>query len=127
MNSSEIHIDQVKLLILDKSSSELKEYIENQETGEEALFLFWAAEQIRNKTSELNDEMKVHFQEQMKLLEEAKNNIITESLEVSLENYCHDFVLGTLEYAIRMREAQINRYSEYSALLEKLRRTYLAL
>jgi len=118
---SQIDFEDVKSIILIKSKDELEIFIRDKNSGEEALFLFWASEQLERKFSELSDSEKQHFKVQKNVLENAKREIIISPLESSLEKYSDEFVLGALEYSLRTKEAQISHYEEYSAILEKLR------
>ncbi|MHA1972701.1 MAG: hypothetical protein ACTSW1_06905 [Candidatus Hodarchaeales archaeon] len=121
MSQSHVDFEDVKNLILAKTRDELEIYIRDKKSGEEALFLFWASENLERKFSELSENQKKHFIEQRDLLENAKFDIITNPLSSSLKKYSEEFVLGALEYSIRTREAQIRHFEEYSAILKKLR------
>ena len=121
MSSSKIKIEQVIALILDQSSEDLLKQITSLESNETLLFLFWAAEQIERKIMQSPEKQKVHFENQMKVLNSAKKDIIEKDLSDSLKKYCPDFLIGTLEYAIRKREAQIDRFEEYTLLFEKFK------
>jgi len=121
MPSSEIKIEQVIALILDQSSEDLRKQITSVEANENLLFLFWAAEQIERKIARCTEKQRKHFKNQMKLLNSAKHDIIVSKLSESLKNYCPDFLIGTLEYTIRKREAQIDRFEEYTLLFEKFK------
>lgn len=121
MPSSEIKIEQVIALILAQSSEDLFKQITSLESNENLLFLFWAAEQIERNIIRLTEKQKQHFVSQMKVLNSAKDDIIKADLSQSLKNYCPDFLIGTLEYTIRKREAQIDRFEEYTLLFNKFK------
>lgn len=120
MAQVKVDFNQIKALLLIKSSQELSKFIRSDKSQDEAMFLFWALDYLEQHPKEIPFESKSILQNNKEFLKEVQDVIFKENLEASLQEYSAGFVLGTLEFAIREREAQINRYDEYVELLAKI-------
>ncbi len=120
MTDPKIDFEKIKALILNKSPQELTKYIQSKKLQTEAMFLFWALDYLDQHPKEIPMESKQVLEENRELLNKAQEIIFTKSLENSLKEYSAGFILGTLEFGIREREAQISRYHEYVELLAKI-------
>lgn len=120
MAQIKVDFDQVKVLLLTKSPQEISEFIRSEESQDEAMFLFWALDYLEQHPKEIPLESKSAFQENKDLLGQIQEIIFKENLEDILQEFSAGFILGTLEFLIREREAQIDRYAEYVELLTKI-------
>ena len=124
MPKKQIDFEEVKSHLLTKTSSELEKMIKlnDKEIQENVMFLFWALDYFEQHPKEIPKESVDNLKESQDFLFSAQNKIIHNDLAFSLNEYSQGFVLGALEFAIREREAQINRYSEYLNLYKKIKR-----
>lgn len=113
----EVNFDQIKALLLNKSPEDISKFIHSNESQEEAMFLFWALDYLNQHPREIP--LKSTLQSNRELLEQVQKVIFREKLEFSLKEFSAGFVLGALEFGIREREAQIDRYNEYTELFAK--------
>lgn len=120
MAQTKVDFEQIKAVLLNKSPEELKEFICSEKTQVDAMFLFWALDYLDQHPQEIPKSSKTILLKNRELLGQVQEIIFSESLEFSLEEYSAGFVLGTLEFGIREREAQIDRYEEYVELLAKI-------
>jgi len=94
----------------------------SKESGDKAMFLFWALDVLYRKQNDLSETSKRDLRKNSEILEEAKHFILSENLEGSLKRYSPFFVLGALEFSARTSEAQIEEYSKYRKIITKLER-----
>ncbi|UCE14842.1 MAG: hypothetical protein JSV04_06580 [Candidatus Heimdallarchaeota archaeon] len=120
MTQPKVDFEQIKGILLNKSPEELKEFICSETSQVDAMFLFWALDYLDQHPQEIPDTSKIILQKNRDFLGQVQKTIFSESLEFSLGEYSAGFVLGTLEFGIREREAQIDRYKEYVELLAKI-------
>jgi len=113
-----VDFENIKSLLL--SSQDIKKFIRSKENDKEAMFLFWALDNLEQQKKDLSEESQRCLQINRKILEEAQQFIFSEELESSINKFSHGFVLGALEFAVRTKEAQIDHYSEYKELVVKL-------
>jgi hypothetical protein len=85
------------------------------------MFLFWALDYFEQHPKEIPNETMNNLKVNRDFLFSEQNKILGNELESSLNEYSQGFVLGALEFAIREREAQITRYSEYMNLFNKIK------
>ncbi|MFX0122617.1 MAG: hypothetical protein ACFFAE_03210 [Candidatus Hodarchaeota archaeon] len=115
-----VSFDKIKAMLLNKDPEEISKFIRSNESQEEAMFLFWALDYLTQHEKEIPLKSESILQNNRELLEQAQEVIFKENLETSLKKFSAGFVLGTLEFGIREREAQIDRYDEYVELLAKI-------
>lgn len=115
-----VDFNQIKAILLTISPQELANFIRSDKSQDEAMFLFWALDYLEQHSGEIPSESEPILQNNKEFLNEVQDEIFRENLEINLKKYSAGFVLGTLEFAIREREAQIDRYDEYSELLAKI-------
>ncbi len=124
MPQKQVNFEDVKSILLTRNSSELEKYIrlDDKEIQNKAMFLYWALDYFEQHPNEISKESIDNLKNNRDFLISEQNNIIKEKLDFSLNEYSQGFVLGALEFAIREREAQINLYSEYIELFNKIKR-----
>lgn len=115
-----IDFNQIKAILLTKSPQEISKFIRSDESQDEAMFIFWALDYLEHHPKEILLESESILQNNKEFLNQVQNGIFKENLEENLQKYSAGFVLGTLEFGIREREAQIERYDEYVELLAKI-------
>ncbi|UCG04302.1 MAG: hypothetical protein JSW11_10010 [Candidatus Heimdallarchaeota archaeon] len=120
MAQPKVDFDQIKLLLLTRSPQDISEFIRSKQSEEEAMFLFWALDYLEQHPKEISKESESTLRSNRELLEQVQEVIFRENLEVCLKEFSAGFVLGALEFAIREREAQIDRYDEYVKLVAKI-------
>ena len=120
MAKTKVDFERVKQVLLKKSSQELTEFIRSEKSQDEAMFLFWALDYLDQHQTEIPENSIENLKKNRAILNQAQEVIFRENLKDSLEQFSAGFVLGTLEFAIRDREAQIDRYQEYLKLIAKI-------
>ncbi len=120
MAKPKVDFKQVKITLLKKSSEELSEFIRSAHSQDEAMFLFWALDYLDQHQGEIPKNSLEILKKNRDILTQAQDVVFRENLKYSLEQFSAGFVLGTLEFAIRDREAQIDRYEEYLELIAKI-------
>lgn len=120
MTQTKVDFERIKVRLLNTSPKELTEFIRSTKSQEEAMFLYWALDYLDQHQKEIPTKSKHILEKNRELLNQAQKVIFTKSLEFNLKEYSAGFVLGALEFGIREREAQIDRYQEYVELLEKI-------
>ncbi|MFX1282831.1 MAG: hypothetical protein ACFFB5_04215 [Promethearchaeota archaeon] len=120
MVDPKIDFEQVKALLLNEKPEDLANFIRSTKFQLEAMFLFWALDYLDHHPKEIPMKSKQVLEKNREILNQGKAIIFTESLESSLKEFSPGFILGTLEFSIREREAQISRYQEYVELLAKI-------
>ncbi|UCG90595.1 MAG: hypothetical protein JSU57_02370, partial [Candidatus Heimdallarchaeota archaeon] len=121
MTDPKVNFEQVKAVLLNKNPQDLEKYIRSEKFQLEAMFLFWALDYLNQHPKEIPMKSKQVLEENRALLNQAREIIFTESLEYSLKEFSAGFALGTLEFGIREKEAQIEHYQEYVELLVKIK------
>ena len=121
LTQKRVNFDQIKVLLLTESPQEISKFIRSEESQEEAMFLFWAIDYLEQHPKEIPLKSEPTLKSNIKLLKQVQEVIFKEKLQSSLKEFSAGFVLGTLEFGIREREAQIDRYSEYVELLTKIK------
>ncbi|MFX1505701.1 MAG: hypothetical protein ACFFDC_06255 [Promethearchaeota archaeon] len=120
MAQVKVDFNQIKVLLLTKTPQEISEFIRSEKSQDEAMFLFWALDYLEQHPKEIPVESESNLQQNKELLGRVQENIFRDNLETNLQEFSAGFVLGTLEFGIREREAQIDRYGEYVELLAKI-------
>lgn len=120
MSKSSVNFEEVKSLLI--SSIDIHKLISSKESGEEAMFFFWALDTLNRNLDNLSETSRRNLARNSEVLEEAQRIILSEDLENSLNRYSPTFILGVLEFSARISEAQINEYSKYKILVTKLER-----
>ncbi len=115
-----VNFDQIKTLLLTKTPQEISKFIRSEKSQEEAMFLFWAIDYLEQHPKEIPLKSEPTFQSNREFLRQVQEVIFREKLQSSLNEFSAGFVLGTLEFGIREREAQIDRYDEYVELFAKI-------
>jgi hypothetical protein len=115
-----VNFNQIKVLLLTKSPQELSKFIRSDKSQDEAMFLFWALDYLEHHPKEIPLKSESTLQNNKEFLDQVQDVIFRGNLEENLQEYSAGFVLGTLEFGIREREAQIDRYEEYVELLAKI-------
>jgi hypothetical protein len=90
-----VDFENIKSLLL--SSQDIKKFIRSKENDKEAMFLFWALDNLEQQKKDLSEESQRCLQINRKILEEAQQFIFSEELESSINKFSHGFVLGALE------------------------------
>ncbi|MHA2225171.1 MAG: hypothetical protein ACXAC8_08195 [Candidatus Hodarchaeales archaeon] len=123
MRKKEVDFEHIKSILLNKSAKEMDEFIRSPEkfVQEEAMFLFWALDFLDQHKGKDITYSASHLENNRQILMNAQKTIFEEELSHCLSQFSAGFVVGALEFAIREREAQIDRYSEYKKLLSKLK------
>jgi glutathione peroxidase-family protein len=116
-----VDFEEVKSILLSKSIPELENLIRlnDKKSQNISMFLFWALDYFNQHPKEIPEDSKQLFIKNRGFLVSIQDELIDKELENLLSKYSQGFVLGSLEFAIREREAQINRYSEFSTLYDK--------
>ncbi len=117
-----IDFEKVKELILTSDTQSLGLMFKLEKREEEAMFLFWALDFLQQRQEKIPEDQLNQFNENKKFLLKHQRIIMNQKLEKSLIEYSSGFVLGTLEVAIRDREARIVKFQEYQQLVQKLER-----
>ncbi|MHA2245797.1 MAG: hypothetical protein ACXADY_12600 [Candidatus Hodarchaeales archaeon] len=117
MAQIKVDFERIKVALLNQSPQELSKFIRSTKTQDEAMFLFWALDYLDQHQKEIPEKSKQILLENRELLNQAQEVIFTENLEFSVREFSAGFVLGTLEFGIREREAQIDHYQEYMELV----------
>ncbi len=120
MAKTKVDFEHVKITLLKKSSEELSEFIRSANSQDEAMFLFWALDYLDQHQEEIPENSVETLKKNRNVLIQAQDVLFKENLKYSLEQFSAGFVLGALEFAIRDREAQIDRYKEYLELIAKI-------
>ncbi|MFW9904992.1 MAG: hypothetical protein ACFFFH_11710 [Candidatus Thorarchaeota archaeon] len=120
MAQEKIDFNQIKALLLTKGPQEISEFIRSEESQDKAMFLFWALDYLEQHPKEIPLESKSTLKDNKNLLGQVQEIIFKENLEKNLQDFSAGFILGALEFFIREREAQIDRYDEYVKLLAKI-------
>jgi hypothetical protein len=98
----------------------LKEFISDPDTEEEALLIYWAVDSLSRDYDQLTSEKKERYVQNKVKLEEIRKKVLSEELRLSLSQYSHGFVLGALEFSARELEASIKHFPEYSQIVRKM-------
>ncbi len=120
MEKKKVDFENIKAMLLNKSSLELSNIIRSTKYQDEAMFLFWALDYLNQHQKEIPDDKAKTLMMNKELLHQAQEVVFRENLAFSLKEYSAGFVLGTLEFGVREREAQIDRYQEYIELYNKI-------
>ncbi|MFX1537817.1 MAG: hypothetical protein ACFFDI_26805 [Promethearchaeota archaeon] len=120
MAQIKVDFNQIKALLLTNGPQEISQFVRSEKSQDEAMFLFWALDYLEQHPNEIPLKSESTLKGNRELLEQVREVIFRENLEYSLQEFSAGFVLGTLEFAIREREAQIDRYDEYVELLAKI-------
>ncbi|MFX0013785.1 MAG: hypothetical protein ACFFB2_03395 [Promethearchaeota archaeon] len=120
MSHERVDFEKIKALLLSATPEELSKFIRSDKSQDEAMFLFWALDFLDQRLETIPFKSKQFLNKNRDFLSQTQEVIFNESLEFSLKSYSPGFVLGTLEFGIRDREAQINRYKEYLELVTKI-------
>ncbi|MFW9854816.1 MAG: hypothetical protein ACFFFG_07130 [Candidatus Thorarchaeota archaeon] len=99
---------------------EIKEFVSDSKTEEEALLIYWAIDNISRDPRRYSQEEMEHYSVNSKILEEIRQEILSKELPWSLSHYSHGFVLGALEFSARNREASIEHFKEYMQIVQKM-------
>jgi hypothetical protein len=115
-----VDFNQIKGFLLTKSPKEISKFIRSEESQDEAMFLYWALDYLEQHPKEIPPESKSTLKDNEEILGQVQEVIFKGDLETNLQEFSAGFVLGALEFGIREREAQIDRYDEYVELLAKI-------
>ncbi|MHA1969013.1 MAG: hypothetical protein ACW964_14570 [Candidatus Hodarchaeales archaeon] len=120
MSKAQLDFEEVKNILLTKNISDLEAMVRlnDKKFQDMSMFLFWALDYFDQHPKEIPRDSNQTLKQNRDFLLSLQDELINQELEISIKKYSQGFVLGSLEFAIREREAQINRYSEYLNLYD---------
>ncbi len=124
MSKPPVDFEEVKSILLSKNIPELEDLVRlnDKKSQNISMFLFWALDYFNQHPKEIPEDSKRTLIKNREFLVSIQDELLDQELENLLNNYSQGFVLGSLEFAIRESEAQINRHSEFSTLYDKIRK-----
>ncbi len=122
MSKPPVDFEEVKSILLSKNIPELDDLVRlnDKKSQNISMFLFWALDYFNQHPKEIPEDSKRTFIKNREFLVSIQDELLDQELENLLNKYSQGFVLGSLEFAIREREAQISRHSEFSTLYDKI-------
>lgn len=122
MSKPSVDFEEVKSILLSKNIPELKDLVRlnDKKSQNISMFLFWALDYFNQHPKEIPEDSKQILIKNREFLVSIQEELFDKDLEHLLNNYSQGFVLGSLEFNIREREAQINSYSEFLTLYDKI-------